>query len=77
MINAEEFYKKNMADDLLGLEDVDDVFGVIEMMVKNIGSAHTVLEDLEDALEETEVRAGDVPSKRQVRHMPKKNRTVF
>ena len=77
MINAEEFYKKIMAGDLPDLEDVDNVFDVIEMMIDEVGSAHTVLENLEDALEESEIQADNVPDIRQVRRMPKKVRDVL
>ena len=77
MINAEEFYKKIMAGDLPDPEEIDNVFDVIEMMIDEVGSAHTVLEDLEDALEESQKQADNLPDVRQVRRMPKKIRDVL
>jgi len=77
MINAEEFYKRIMAGDLPDPEDIDNVFDVIEMMIEQVSSAHTVLEDLEDALEESQKLADSVPDVRQVCSMPKKTRDVL
>lgn len=77
MINSEEFYKKIVAGDIPDLEDVDDVFGAIEMMIDEVKSAHTILEDLEDALEESQKQAANVLDTKQVRQMPKRVRHLL
>ena len=77
MINAEEFYKRIMAGDLPDPEEIDNVFDVIEMMIDEVGSAHIVLEDLEDALEESQKQTDSAGDIRQVRRMPKKIRDIL
>lgn len=77
MTDAKDFYDKIIAGDLPDGEEIDNVFDVMEMMMKEVKSAHTVLEDLEDALGESESQAGKVPDIRQYLKKPKKQRQVF
>lgn len=77
MTNTNEFYDKIMAGDLPDSEEIDNVFDVMEMMMKEVKSAHTVLEDLEDALGESESQASKIPDVRRFLRKPEKPRQVF
>ena len=77
MTNANEFYDKIIAGDLPDSEEIDNVFDVMDMMMAEVKSAHSVLEDLEDALGESESQAGNISDVRRLLHTPEKQRQVF
>ncbi|MBW8034836.1 MAG: hypothetical protein FVQ79_04075 [Planctomycetes bacterium] len=77
MTNTKEFYDKIIAGDLPDSEEIDNVFDVMDMMMKEVKSAHSVLEDLEDALGESETQAENIPDIRRLLRTPEKQRQVF
>ena len=77
MTNANEFYDKIIAGDLPDSQEIDNVFDVMDMMMKEVKSAHSVLEDLEDALGESETQAENIPNIRRLLRKPEKQRQVF
>ena len=77
MTNAKEFYDKIIAGDLPDSQEIDNVFDVMDMMMEEVKSAHNVLDDLEDALEESESQATNVPDIRRLIRKPEKQRQVF
>jgi len=77
MTNAKEFYDKIIAGDLPDSQEIDNVFDVMDMMMTEVKSAHNVLEGLEDAREESETQATNVPDIRRLIRKPEKQRQVF
>ena len=77
MTDAKEFYDKIISGDLPDEQEIDNVFDVMDMMMKEVKSAHSVLEGLEDAMGDCEDQASKVPDIRQYFKKPEKQRQVF
>ena len=77
MTDAKEFYEKIVAGDLPDGQEIDNVFDVMDMMMKEVKSAHSVLEDLEAALGDSEEMVSKVPDIRKYIRKPEKQRQVF
>ncbi len=74
---AKEFYDKVIAGDVPTSEDVDNVFDVMDMLMKEVETAHTFLGELEDAVDACEGRGGDLPDLAQFRRPHEKASQVF
>ena len=74
---AKEFYDKVIAGDVPAPEDVDNVFNVIDMLMKEVETADTFLGELEDALDACERRGEDLPDPAQFCRSHEKARQVF
>lgn len=77
MAIANEFYDKIITGDLPDSEEIDNVFDVMEMLMAEVKSAHSVLEDLENALGESESQAGKIPDVRRFLRRPEKPKQMF
>ncbi len=74
---AKKFYDKVIAGDTPAPEDVDNVFDVMDMLMKEVESAHTFLEELEDAACAYNGQAEDLPDLTNFRRQPEKASQVF
>lgn len=74
---AKEFYDKVIAGDVPTSEDVDNVFDVMDMLMKEVETAHTFLGELEDAVDACERQGEDLPDLTQLRQSHEKARQVF
>ena len=74
---AKEFYDKVIAGDVPTSEDVDNVFDVMDMLMKEVETAHTFLGELEDAVDACERQAEDLHDLAQFRQSHEKARQVF
>ena len=74
---AKEFYDKVIAGDVPTSEDVDNVFDVMDMLMKEVETAHAFLGELEDAVDACERQGEDVPDLAQFRRPHEKARQVF
>lgn len=74
---AKGFYDKVIAGDVPTSEDVDNVFDVMDMLMKEVETAHTFLGELEDAVDACERQGEDLPDLTQLRQSHEKARQVF